>query len=306
MGICCFRASEELSLTCNVLYMDTKTVHEIPLGEQKTISHLKTELSKIEQIPKSEIRLFMYGKAIPDTTRLSMYGLEFKMNQFLSMRRQQSNQIEIMVHESHYYMLPSKTIYELKKKIEANYGVEPEEQILSIRGEELRDTGSLESNNIRDGDKINLKALISFKVVHMGEEREVEYWSNIYISEVVDYCMEVFKLSIRPVLMIENCVLEGGEYVDRITAKGRVRVIKHKGYPVYIKSMNGAHNTVIANPQMTIADLKWQMADKYEVSIHQIRFLFAGKQLLDEWDLHSCNVIKESTLHMILRRSDAD
>ena len=73
------------------------------------------------------------------------------------------------------------------------------------------------------------------------------------------------------------------------------------GFQIFIKDLIGATHTVYINSEDTIEVLKGYIMEITELPVDRQRLIFAGKQLEDGRTFASYNILKESTVHLILR-----
>ena len=73
------------------------------------------------------------------------------------------------------------------------------------------------------------------------------------------------------------------------------------GFQIFIKDLIGATHTVYINSEDTIEVLKGYIKEITELPVDRQRLIFAGKQLEDGRTFASYNILKESTVHLILR-----
>ena len=72
---------------------------------------------------------------------------------------------------------------------------------------------------------------------------------------------------------------------------------------IFAKSLKGQTVTVDVEPSTRIYEVKYRVAYRMHIPESMLRLIFAGKYLMDGDSLADYNIQKETTLHVLLRRS---
>ena len=70
---------------------------------------------------------------------------------------------------------------------------------------------------------------------------------------------------------------------------------------IFIKTLTGRTVTLIVQEEETIAQVKQKLLDKDGVPIAEQRLIFGGHELEDKKTLKDYSIVRENTLHLVLR-----
>jgi Ubiquitin family len=69
---------------------------------------------------------------------------------------------------------------------------------------------------------------------------------------------------------------------------------------IFAKTLTGRTITLNVKPSETVYDIKSKIEDKEGIPINQQRLIFSEQYLEDHHTLEDYNIVKESTIHLLL------
>ncbi|KAF5357706.1 hypothetical protein D9758_007533 [Tetrapyrgos nigripes] len=99
----------------------------------------------------------------------------------------------------------------------------------------------------------------------------------------------------------DNRVLLATQHVPRVAAEAQSDPIPEGDVQIFVRNLNGKTMAVMVNLSGTVDQLQEQVYQKTLIPASEQRLLYAGKQLEPGRLLSDYGILKESTLHLVLR-----
>jgi hypothetical protein len=131
-----------------------------------------------------------------------------------------------------------------------------------------------------------------YKYDFLDEEKNV-----IPITNSVDETVNITKNTKKFNLSIQNMNSQKKMYRPELFKE------TSNSFRMYIKTLTGKSFPVCLNQlnETTIYDLKLHVQEKEAIPVDQIRLIFAGRELNDNYLLADYNLIRDGNIHMVLR-----
>ncbi|CAI8046642.1 Polyubiquitin-C [Geodia barretti] len=279
-----------------------------------SIGEIKSDIEKETGLPKTQQQLLFNGRHLDDRKTLSDYSVlnEDTLQLIWPVRRGMGIFIKMKGLALTLEVEAGDTIEMVKARIWNKIKMPQDHQQLLFNGQQLENRQTLSDYHIQHEDTLQLVWLVE---KDMGIFLKTETGEMILLEVDASDTIESVKAQIQlfdkippdqQLLLFKHWVLEDSRTLsDYNIQKESILLIliyraRKSAYNLVAKTLTGKPYVLEVQPSDTIWSVKAKNEDIIGVPPDQMRFIFHGKQMDNEWTVKQC-IPMNSVIHVVLR-----
>ena len=262
---------------------------DLVVDPDDSIKDVKKQVKKKLGIPTSDQRPTFNGKPLPDNSTLNDNGIHHGDVIDLT-----PMQIKVRAPDGRTCTLevdPEDTIPEIKDRVEEKLGIPPKDQRPTFDGKPLPDNSTLDDNNIRHGDVIDLQPMKIRVKAPDGRTCELNVHPDDTIPDIkkqVEKKLGIPTKNQRPTF--KNKPLPDNSTLDDNSIR-HGDVIDLQPMQIKVRAPDGRSVDLFTNPTDTIPDIKKQVEKKLGIPAEDQRPIFNDQPLPDNSTLEDNGIV---------------
>jgi len=254
---------------------------QLQVTPDDTIDDIKKRVKKKLGIPTEDQRPRFNNKPLPDDSTLRDNGI--RHGDTINLDPMEIKVVAPDGRSTDLMVIPDYTIDDIKKRVEKNLGIPPEDQRPEFKGRPLEDdTSTLRDNNIRHGDTIHLQPM---EIQVKAPDGRI---ANLEVSpdDTIDDVKKKVKKQLGIPAKDQRPTFNGEPLPKKSTLRDNgIRhgdMIELTPMEIYVIDLDGKKGTYEVTPSDTIGELKSRVEDETGVEPQDQRLVFETKLLTDD------------------------
>lgn len=131
--------------------------------------------------------------------------------------------------------------------------------------------------------------------------REIDALIESYAPETKKVCGASFGSSAIALVEADEAFARAAEEARDAESQKLEPAVEAPAYTIFYKDLKGKTASLSVRGSMTIAEVKEKIEIAQNIEAEQQRLIFSGRQCEDDNTLWHYGIVKESTLHLVLR-----
>ncbi|KAF0735899.1 hypothetical protein Ae201684P_021477 [Aphanomyces euteiches] len=251
----------------------------------ETVAAFKTKVAPIVRLPALRMNLLFSGKRLEDQTTMGSHGMaagatlnlvDLTVTLIVQTPSGRNSQVEIALN---------KTVLQLKQHLQSLWGMLPEQQSITLAGETLSDSATLEFCGVVHGSTLLVTEILTLSVLYMPSRRTVSVpcpasasvrYLKALLAQEVRLPVEKQQLSLNNQPLSDEMSLAQSGIVSN---SANLKLVT--GMTIFVSVPSGGTLALTVPADATVESLKQTLAEKVGVPVHEQRLACAGIGLHD-------------------------